>query len=221
LRRVLIAGLAVLVLTCRAQAAAETAVDRAIAQASNTFRVPQSWIRAVIEVESGGNAGALSRSGAIGLMQLMPNTWSVLRERLHLGRDPYDSHDNVMAGTALLRELYDRFGPGGFLAAYNASPERYLAYITQGKPLTDETRAYLTHIAPLLGDADLGRAVAAPGTSPNWQVASLFVASPAVALQAVDTSSASNANARSGPIPWRFQPQSGGLFAALSEGPAP
>ena len=118
-------------------------------------------------VESAGNARALSHSGAIGLLQLMPRTWAVLRERRHLGADPYDPHDNVIAGTALLRELYDRPGPGGFLAAYSASPERYLAYLTQGKPLTDETRAYLAHIARLLGDAELSRAVAAAGVSPG------------------------------------------------------
>jgi len=215
------AGLAVLALTCKAQAAHETAIDRDIAEASDTFAIPQSWIRAVIAVESAGNAGALSRSGAIGLMQLMPDTWAVLRERLHLGADPYDSHDNVMAGTALLRELYDRFGPGGFLAAYNASPGRYLAYLMQGKSLTDETRAYLIHIAPLLGDAELGRAVAVAGTSPNWQAASLFVAGQTVAPQTVDTSSASNANANPAPIPSRFKPQSGSLFAANSKGVAP
>jgi len=213
------AGLAILALTCKAQA--ETTVDRAIAQASDMYMIPQSWIRAVIAVESGGNAGALSRSGAIGLMQLMPGTWAVLRERLHLGRDPYDSHDNVMAGTALLRELYDRFGPGGFLAAYNASPERYLAYLTEGKPLTDETRAYLIHIAPLLGDTALGNAVAAAGTSPNWQTAPLFVARQTAVLQAAETSSASNANAHAAAIPSRFQPQSSGLFAAVSKGAAP
>jgi hypothetical protein len=221
MRRVLIAGVAVLVLTCRVQATAETVVDRAIAEASDRFRVPQSWIRAVIEVESAGNAGALSRSGAIGLMQLMPDTWGVLRERLHLGRDPYDSHDNVMAGTALLRELYDRFGPGGFLAAYNASPERYLAFLTQGKPLTDETRAYLTRIAPLLGDAELGRVVASPGTSPNWQAAPLFVVGQTAALKAVETPSVNGASTEPVPIPSRFQPQSGGLFTANSEGVAP
>jgi len=71
------AGLAILALTCEAQAAVETAVDRAVAEASDTFAIPQSWIRAVIAMESAGNPGALSRSGAIGLMQLMPDTWAV------------------------------------------------------------------------------------------------------------------------------------------------
>jgi hypothetical protein len=94
-----------------------------------------------------------------GLMQLMSDTWAVLRE------------------------LYDRFGPGGFLAAYNASPERYLAYLTLRKPLTDEARAYLVHIAPLLGDTELGRVVASPGTSPNWQAAPLFVVDQDLVLE--------------------------------------
>ena len=221
MRRAFIAGMAVLVLTCKAQAASGFTVDHAIAEASDTFAIPQSWIRAVIAVESAGNAGALSRSGAIGLMQLMPGTWTVLRERLHLGANPFDPRDNVIAGAALLRELYDRFGPGGFLAAYNASPERYLAYLTQGRPLAEETRRYLAHIAPLLGDAELGRAVAAPGTSPNWQAATLFVAGQNVALQSVDTALASSANVEPTPVPSRFQPQSGKLFVAISRGVAP
>jgi hypothetical protein len=219
MRRALIAGAAVLALTCKTQA--DVPVDRAVAEASDTFAIPQGWIRAVISVESAGNARALSRSGAIGLMQLMPHTWAVLRERLHLGRDPYDSHDNVMAGTALLRELYDRFGPGGFLAAYNASPERYLGYLTRGKPLAAETRAYLAHVAPLLGDAELGRVVASPATPPNWQAAPLFIVGQTVALKAVETPSASSASPEPAPIPSRFQPQSGGLFTAISEEVAP
>ena len=75
-----------------------------------------------MQVESGGNLRALSPKGAIGLMQIMPLTWEALRQRYRLGADPYDAHDNILAGTALLRELYDRFGAGGFLAAYNAGP---------------------------------------------------------------------------------------------------
>ncbi len=106
----------------------------------------------MIQVESASNSGAVSRTGAMGLMQIMPDTWTVLRQRLRLGADPFDPHDNVMAGTALLRELYDRFGPSGFLAAYNAGPKHYLAYLAQGVPLTAETRTYLAQIGPLLGD---------------------------------------------------------------------
>ena len=214
-------GLSVLALTCAAHAAAETMVDHAIADASAAFRVPQTWIRAVIAVESAGDARALSRSGAMGLMQIMPDTWAVLRRRLRLGADPYDPHDNVMAGTALLRELYDRFGPGGFLAAYNASPERYLAYLTQGKPLRDETRAYLSHIAPLLGDPALASAVAAPGASPDWRIAPLFVVGSGAAFRTVEAQPVATSDAPPTAIPSRFKPQSGGLFAVLSERGSP
>ncbi len=127
-----------------------TTVESAIAEASSRFAIPPGWIRAVMQVESGGNPHALSPKGAIGLMQIMPATWAALRQRYHLGSDPYDPHDNILGGTALLRELYDRFGAGGFLAAYNAGPSRYLAFLTQGLPLKVETQLYLAKLARLL-----------------------------------------------------------------------
>jgi len=73
-----------------------------------------------MHVESAGKVRARSRKGAMGLMQIMPGTWADLRARYGLGADPYDSHDNILAGTAYIRELYDRYGAPGFLAAYNA-----------------------------------------------------------------------------------------------------
>src|SRR5216683_129537 len=51
-----------------------------------------------------------------------------LRLRYRLGRDPRDPHDNILAGAAYLREMHDRFGAAGFLAAYNAGPGRYQDY---------------------------------------------------------------------------------------------
>ena len=208
MKRALLAGLALIALTGTTDATPE--VDRAITEASAAFAIPPSWIRAVIAVESAGNARALSKSGAIGLMQIMPKTWAVLSQRLHLGANPYDPHDNVMAGAALLRELYDRFGADGFLAAYNASPQRYLHYLSAGKPLANETRAYLARIAPLLGDDVLSRAVIATGSLPDWQTAPLFAAS-----------FASSSDASGPAIPSRLGPQSAGLFAALSGGIGP
>ena len=47
----------------------------------------------------------------------MPATWAELRERYYLGNDPYDPHDNILAGTAYLRELLDRYGSPGVFAA--------------------------------------------------------------------------------------------------------
>lgn len=206
MRGTFLVGLACIAFAGPAYGNPSEAVDRAITDASETFAIPQSWIRAVIAVESTGNARALSKSGAIGLMQIMPKTWAVLRQRLHLGANPYDPHDNVMAGAALLRNLYERFGPGGFLAAYNAGPQRYLDYLTTGRPLSDETRAYLARIAPLLGDARLARAVAAPAASTDWRTASLFVAGETSASQAPQGNPEAS--------PSRFGPPSNTLFAA-------
>ena len=95
-----------------------------IAEASRRFGIPERWIRAVMRVESGGRVRAVSPKGAIGLMQIMPDSWAGLRQRCRLGRDPYDPHDNILAGAAYLREMHDRYGTAGFLAAYNAGPGR-------------------------------------------------------------------------------------------------
>src|SRR6266849_3813664 len=88
-----------------------------IAEASRRFGIPESWIRAVMRVESRGQVKAVSPKGAIGLMQIMPDTWAGLRLRYRLGRNPRDPHDNILAGAAYLREMHDRFGAAGFLAA--------------------------------------------------------------------------------------------------------
>jgi soluble lytic murein transglycosylase-like protein len=153
------------------------AIDRFaafVAQAAQRFGVPAAWIRAVMRIESGGEARALSPKGAMGLMQLMPQTWADLRLRYGLGADPFDPHDNIIAGAAYLRELHDRFGAPGFLAAYNVGPARYEDYLAAGRPLPAETGAYVAAFArSLIGGADdealLGRAPPRP-----WADAPLF-----------------------------------------------
>ena len=82
-------------------------------------------------------------------MQIMPATWAELRERYNLGNDPYDPHDNILAGTAYLRELLDRYGSPGVFAAYNAGPSRYEEHLA-GDSLPEETRAYVAKLANLL-----------------------------------------------------------------------
>lgn len=67
-------------------------------------------------------------------------------------RDPFDPHDNIVAGAAYLRWLHDRYGDAGFLAAYNAGPGRYDEHLATGRPLPDETRAYVTAVARRMGD---------------------------------------------------------------------
>ena len=79
----------------------------------------------------------------MGLMQLMPGTWSDMRALLALGHDPQDPRDNILAGTFYLRLLYDRFGYPGLFAAYNAGPSRYSAFLDGARPLPPETLAYL------------------------------------------------------------------------------
>jgi soluble lytic murein transglycosylase-like protein len=137
-----------------------------IAEAAQRFDVPRSWIRNVMHTESGGQLyvnGQLVTSpvGAMGLMQLMPETYQELEGEYGLGDDPYSPHDNIMAGTAYLREMYDLFGSPGFLAAYNAGPQRLNEYLTDGRPLPDETTHYVAMIEPYIqGDMPAGRSPA-------------------------------------------------------------
>lgn len=127
----------------------------AVAEASRRFGVPEPWIRSVMRVESAGNARVVSRAGAIGLMQVMPGTYAELRARYGLGPDPFAVRDNILAGTAYLREMHDRYGVQGMLAAYNAGPGRWEAYIRAGRRLPAETVSYLTRLAPEMGAATL------------------------------------------------------------------
>jgi cell division septation protein DedD len=106
-----------------------------------------------MRVESGGNEylnGRLitSGAGAMGLMQVMPETYDELRDRYSLSDDPFDPHDNILAGAAYLREMYDIYGSPGFLAAYNAGPRRLDDYLSNNRPLPDETRRYVAMIGP-------------------------------------------------------------------------
>src|SRR4051794_18674107 len=120
-----------------------------INEASQRFAIAPNWIRSVLSVESAGDVHARSPKGAMGLMQIMPATWAELRERYNLGSDPYNPRDNILAGTAYLRELLDRYGSPGVFAAYNAGPSRYEEHLAGGS-LPGETRAYVAKVANLL-----------------------------------------------------------------------
>ncbi len=126
-----------------------------IREASQRFDMPESWIRGLMRQESGGHLyqnGRLitSSAGAMGLMQVMPGTYAELRARHNLGPDPFDPHENIMAGVAYMREMYDMYGSPGFLAAYNAGPNRLDDYLANQRPLPDETRHYVAAIGPSL-----------------------------------------------------------------------
>ncbi len=122
-----------------------------VREAAARFQVPGHWVRAVMHQELGGEQQATSPVGAMGLMQVMPATYEGLRVRYQLGDDPYDPHNNILAGTAYIREMYDRFGSPGFLAAYNAGPDRVDNYLARRASLPQETVNYVAAITPNLG----------------------------------------------------------------------
>lgn len=125
-----------------------------IDEASSRFDVPTEWIRAVMHQESGGHLYdrygnfITSTPGAMGLMQIMPPAYDDLRAQYNLGPDPYDPHDNILAGTAYIRQMYDIYGSPGFLAAYNYGPGSLDHYLRQNRALPRETRNYVAAIAP-------------------------------------------------------------------------
>jgi soluble lytic murein transglycosylase-like protein len=147
-----------------------------VTEASKRFGVPEHWIRAVMHVESSAKQRARSSKGATGLMQIMPKTWTELRARYGLGADPYDVRDNILAGAAYIRELYDRYGAPGFLAAYNAGPGRYERHLATGRPLPDETQAYVATLAPMINRARTNAQIGVVARSLAWANSSLFAA---------------------------------------------
>ena len=178
-----------------------------VAEASRRFAIPQAWIVAVKRAESAGDMRAVSPAGAMGLMQIMPATWAELRGRYGLGRDPFAPRDNIHAGTAYLREMFDRYGNvAAMLAAYNAGPARLDQHLATGRALPAETRAYVAAILPAIGvKADLRAAAMLRGKRRGWRDAPLFVGAPGDA--------AASLPARRQPA---VAPQSGDLFIARS-----
>jgi len=129
-----------------------------IDEAAAGFALPTAWIKGVMRLESGGHETLdgmpiTSSAGAMGLMQLMPDTYAELRLRYGLGANPYDPRDNIMAGAAYLREMGDRYGYPALFAAYHAGPGRLDGFLFQRKPLPDATIAYLNGLSPGAGDA--------------------------------------------------------------------
>jgi Transglycosylase SLT domain len=158
-----------------------------ISAAGHRFAVPAPWIRAVMRAESGGVPSVTSPAGAMGLMQIMPATWAGLCRRYGLGADPYEPHDNVLAGVAYMRELLDRYGSPGFLAAYNAGPERLDDHRLTGRPLPDETRRYLAVVSPqLVADRSFHTPM-----SPTWPILAEIRASDLTVQKPIEPPSAS------------------------------
>jgi soluble lytic murein transglycosylase-like protein len=126
--------------------------DPFVTEASKRFGVPISWVRAVMQIESGGRTmlaeglPMTSTQGAMGLMQLMPETYEDMRRTYGLGHDPYDPHDNIIAGTAYLRFLRGKYGYPQMFAAYNDGPGNLEARLKSGHMLPMETQLYLVNV---------------------------------------------------------------------------
>lgn len=185
-----------------ARAASITPHAAFVAEAAQRFGIPELWIVAVKRAESAGDVRALSSAGAMGLMQVMPDTWAELRRRHGLGRDPYDPRDNILAGAAYLREMFDRYGTvPAMLAAYNAGPARYDAHLRTGRALPAETRAYVALLAPQLGATSASASPPpAPTLAPDWREAPLFVVRAADARPAVSRPGDGRTDDRRSPV---------------------
>jgi membrane-bound lytic murein transglycosylase B len=128
-----------------------------VKEASRRFGVSADWVRAVIRMESGGrtlsddNQPITSSAGAMGIMQVMPETYRDMRQQHGLGADPHDPRDNILAGTAYLRWLHEKYGYPKMFAAYNAGPGTLEAQISGARKLPKETRTYVKRISHILG----------------------------------------------------------------------
>ena len=121
----------------------DNAYYHTIQQAAQKYGVDPKLVSAVAEVESGFNPSAVSSAGAVGIMQLMPDTAA------SLGVNPYDVQQNIEGGTQYLRQLMDAF-PGDLrraVAAYNAGPQAVRDY--GGVPPYGETQAYVDSVLDL------------------------------------------------------------------------
>lgn len=116
--------------------------DRIITQHAEARGLRPDLVRAVVQVESGYNARAVSSKGALGLMQLMPSTARDLGVR-----SPFDPEENIRGGTLYLRQLLDRFGGSEelALAAYNAGPTAVDRYGNRIPPYA-ETQDYVRKV---------------------------------------------------------------------------
>jgi hypothetical protein len=83
-------------------------------------------------------------------MQVMPQTYEQMADQHRLGDNPFDAHDNILAGAAYLRWLHKRYGYPAMFAAYNAGPGRLADHLQHGVRLPAETRAYVASLTRTL-----------------------------------------------------------------------
>lgn len=145
-----------------------------IREAAGRFGMPESWVRLIMRRASDGQVDRRSSSGAIGLMQIMPDAYEGLKKANKLGDDPFDPRSNLLAGTAWMRDMYDRYGSPGFLVAYRAGPDRVNLFLKKGVMLPVDALNFVGSVEPALGD-DL------PGATPGAPPVRRAVREPPVA----------------------------------------
>ena len=147
--------------------------DAFVAEAAKRFNVPQTWIRAVMLAESGGHTmltetqAMRSNAGAMGLMQLMPQTYDDMRKQYRLGGNPYDPHDNILAGAAYLSFLRARYGYPAMFAAYNDGPGNLEARMQNYGLLPAETRNYVAGVTNTILTGRAGHGAKVKFTRPD------------------------------------------------------
>jgi hypothetical protein len=121
-------------------------VDRLVAHTATQKRVDPKLVHSIIQVESGYDPNAVSRKGAMGLMQLIPGT----AKRFGV-ENPFDPKQNIEGGVSYLKYLLDKFGGDVTLslAAYNAGENSVLRY--GGIPALEETQNYVRKVNNLYG----------------------------------------------------------------------
>ncbi|HEX3652104.1 MAG TPA: lytic transglycosylase domain-containing protein [Rhizomicrobium sp.] len=149
------------------------------AAAAKHFNIPEIWIRAVMQVESGGRAmmgekqPIRSSKGAMGLMQLMPRTYADMRAQYGLGPDAYNPHDNIAAGAAYLKWLRGKYGYPQMFAAYNDGPGHLDRRLKNAGLLPLETRNYLVRVTNAVSG---GHGTQVKFTKPNGQPVMIEIA---------------------------------------------
>ena len=128
-----------------------------VAKAAHRADVPVAWINAVMRVESGGRTmltqtqPMVSSKGAMGLMQVLPQTYNDMRAQYRLGGNAFEPADTINAGAGYLRFLRGKYGYPTLFAAYNAGPGQVDDVLGGTRALPAETRAYVARIGAILG----------------------------------------------------------------------
>lgn len=125
-------------------------IVRLVKKYSRQYGMDEHLVQAVVAIESGYEPRAVSRAGAQGLMQIMPETQKDLGVT-----EPFDPDCNIEAGVRYLRKLLNDFGNVQHaLAAYNAGPSKVIKY--KGIPPYKETQQYVRKVLALYDDLRAG-----------------------------------------------------------------